>query len=94
MNKRMLVEVYRDARLTQEEIEMMSEYIEGSKEFYGTSAYDKLYEYFAFNTNEMPYGVAKARTGDPDSWIIDKLAGENQESSSFLDKLKHLSAGG
>lgn len=32
--------------------------------------FDVLYEHFQ---TEMPYGVQKARTGDPDSWIIDKL---------------------
>ena len=31
-----------------------------------------LYEYF-LETNEMPYDVAKARTGDPDLWIFDRL---------------------
>ena len=32
--------------------------------------WEKLYEYFV---DEMPYGTAKARTGDPDVWIADKL---------------------
>lgn len=32
--------------------------------------YHELYRYFI---DEMPYGVAKARTGDPDQWIYDKL---------------------
>jgi len=31
---------------------------------------DRLYNYFL---NDMPYGVAKARTGDPDEWIFNKL---------------------
>jgi hypothetical protein len=34
--------------------------------------YDKLFNYFS-NTGDMPYGVQKARTGDPDQWIIDHL---------------------
>ena len=41
--------------------------------FIGSPAYEKLFDYFAFETSEMPYGVAKARTGDPDLWILDKL---------------------
>jgi len=41
--------------------------------FLGSQAYEKLFDYFAFETSEMPYGVAKARTGDPDIWIIEKL---------------------
>ena len=44
-------------------------------DFYDTTAYEKLYEYFTFTTALMPYGVAKARTGDPDVWILDYLAG-------------------
>lgn len=34
--------------------------------------YDFLFEYF-LNEGEMPYGVAKARTGDPYQWISNKL---------------------
>jgi len=32
--------------------------------------YTKLYELFM---SEMPYGTAKARTGDPDLWILDRV---------------------
>lgn len=32
--------------------------------------YMELYEYYM---DEMPYGVMKARTGDPDQWIFDRL---------------------
>jgi hypothetical protein len=32
---------------------------------------DDLFEYFCYNG--MPYGVAKARTGDPDQYIVDHL---------------------
>ena len=38
--------------------------------FCETSAYKKLLDYYS---NEMPYGVAKCRTGEPDSWILNKL---------------------
>jgi hypothetical protein len=34
------------------------------------STQDALYEYYA---SEMPYGVQKARTGDPDVWIAKRL---------------------
>lgn len=34
------------------------------------SLYKKLYQYFV---NEMPYGVAKGRTGDPADWIYNRL---------------------
>ena len=62
-----------NANLTLDENKAIPEFISGDKEFYGTQAFQKLYAYFAFESLEMPYGVAKARTGDPDSWILDKL---------------------
>ena len=34
--------------------------------------YDELYEYFL---EDMPYGVQKARTGDPVEWITMRLDG-------------------
>lgn len=36
------------------------------------SLMDKFYSYFV-NNGEMPYGTAKARTGDPHQWICDRL---------------------
>lgn len=37
--------------------------------------FGKLFDYYC-NTGEMPYGVAKARTGDPHHWIIEQLERE------------------
>ena len=37
--------------------------------------YDALYDYYSAN-GEMPYGVQKARDGDPDEWVADRLADE------------------
>lgn len=37
--------------------------------------YDALYSLY-LNSGEMPYGVAKARDGDPSQWISDKLDDE------------------
>jgi len=34
--------------------------------------YDELYEHYV-SSGEMPYGVAKARDGDPDQWIQEEL---------------------
>ena len=73
MHNSPLQQIYLEAGLSSTEIDQMGAYIEGSLEFYGSSAYDKLYEYFAFETGEMPYGVAKARTATPDEWILDYL---------------------
>ena len=33
--------------------------------------YDELYEHYV-SSGEMPYGIAKARDGDPDQWIQEK----------------------
>ena len=41
--------------------------------FTETKAYEKLLDYFS---DEMPYGVAKCRTGEPDVWILNRLAEE------------------
>lgn len=41
--------------------------------------YDALYDYYS-DHGEMPYGVAKARTGDPYNWISDKLHQHLQDS--------------
>ena len=67
--------VYKQAGLTHKEIDAMPQYIAGDDddEFYASTAFYKLYEYFVFKTTEMPYGVAKARTGDPDAWILQRL---------------------
>ena len=66
-------EIFEAAGLTAEETAAMPAYIEGEEDFYDTPAFDRLYEYFAFDTGEMPYGVMKARTECPDEWILDRL---------------------
>ncbi len=68
-----LIEIYNEAGLTENDRSRMPSYIEGEDEFYGSEAYGKLYEYFAFEACEMPYGVAKARTGCPDEWILERI---------------------
>ena len=64
--------IYASAELTFEEVALMPGYISGEVDFYGSGAYEKLYNYF-LNSGDMPYGVAKARTGDPDVWILETL---------------------
>jgi len=34
--------------------------------------YDELFEFY-LDSNEIPYGVARCRTGDPRTWVYDKL---------------------
>lgn len=43
-----------------------------------STAFDDLYEYY-LNSGEMPYGVAKARTGDPGTWIYEQVAKHLEE---------------
>jgi len=75
--------------------------LDDDKFFY--DIYDKVFGYYAFDNPIMPYGTAKARTGDPYQWIYRRLSklvplkeaviaqyGNVKESSSLdavLDKL-------
>ena len=77
-----LNEIYNAAGLTEADRSRMPAYLEGEDEFYGSEAYGKLYEYFAFESCEMPYGTAKARDGDPECWIVDRL--ELESNNKFL----------
>ena len=71
----MLLITLKAAGLTDREVQELQPHIAGTADdFYDTPMYDKLYEYFAFVTCEMPYGAAKARTEDPDTWILNHLA--------------------
>ena len=67
-------EIYIKAGLSESEKQHMPKYISGELEFYGSSAYEKLYEYFAFEICEMPYGTAKADDGEPDEWILERIS--------------------
>ena len=55
---------------------------------YGSQCFDELMDYFS---DEMPYGVMKARTGMPDEWIIDRLIdlGIDKELEQKKDLAKH-----
>jgi hypothetical protein len=66
-------EIYVKAGLSTAEVQKMSEYLDWNDDFYGSSAYEKLFEYFAFETGEMPYGTAKFRDGEADVWILENL---------------------
>ena len=45
----------------------------GDTDIFRSGYYDKLFDHYM---PDMPYGVAKARTGDPDQWILDRLEEE------------------
>ena len=50
-------------------------FVEGDIDWYDLpeAVRDTVYTHF-LESGEMPYGVAKARTGDPDQWIAERLA--------------------
>ena len=72
----LLIITLKAAGLTNPEVAQMQEHLAGTagEDFFDTPMYDKLYEYFAFTTGQMPYGTAKARDDDPDTWILERLA--------------------
>ena len=72
--------VYNIIKMTFEEIIDLHE--EDVDEFKDTGElsddlYDCLYEYYV---DEMPYGVAKARSGDPKDWISDRFESELKDN--------------
>ena len=70
----MLLITLKAAGLTDREVLELQPHLVGQAgDFFGTTMYGKLYEYFAFTTGEMPYGTAKARDADPDTWILNHL---------------------
>ncbi len=70
----MLLITLKAAGLTDREVQELQPHLVGQAgDFFGTSMYGKLYEYFAFTTGEMPYETRKARDEDPDTWILNHL---------------------
>ena len=71
--------VMKRAGLTKSEMSQMWRWIKSGDpdmEFYDSTAYEKLFGLLAFDEGQMPYGIAKCRTGEPDIWILDYLSGE------------------
>ena len=62
--------------IVEKHADAMSSVMNGETSLYDHQEfYDELYEYFV-NSGEMPYGIAKARDGDPDQWIQEYLESE------------------
>ena len=57
---------------------------------YGSKAYEELFGYY-MDSGEMPYGVMKARDGDPDQWIADRVSdlGLIEDGSSHTSMNKY-----
>lgn len=64
-------------RLSIEEKQIIFDILDGNEDYdlmvNYPDLYEKLYDYYVFETSQMPYGTAKARDGDPDVWILDQL---------------------
>lgn len=58
-------------KLTYKDVDVIIDTINTGDDF-KDEHYDILYTHFV-DSGEMPYGVAKARTGDPYAWIADEL---------------------
>ena len=53
-----------------------------------TDLYSDLYEYYSTDPDYMPYGIQKARDGDPVQWIterLDDLGAFEGDKSEFTD---------
>ena len=80
--KPVLKKMYSEAGLLPHEMLEMHAYLTGHEDHYNPLAFEKLFEYFAFDLGEMPYGTAKAKTGDPERWIIERLQGVSNDEVS------------
>ena len=70
--------VYAGVGLDPQEIQVAERVIAYEMDICETSAFEKLYEYFAFDgppSIRMPYGTAKARDEDPYFWVMEFLQG-------------------
>lgn len=81
--------------ITPEELEELRGYVNGTiddRDFYGSAVFEKLYEYY-LSSGEMPYGVAKARTGDPGEWVFDRVQQDYADEVSTMDEGSEASRG-
>lgn len=85
--------IFTEAGLNPEEAALVELYLrdDGSRltvetgSFLSTSAYEKLFDYYS---DEMPYLTAKARDGEPDVWILDRIADEEKETAATAGACK------
>lgn len=53
--------------------------------------YEEFFDHY-LNAGEMPYGVAKARTGDPVQWVAERLEQDLGLDDGYLDSAHELSS--
>lgn len=78
---------------------ILQDYSEDVEEFKRTGElssqlYDALFGFY-MDSGEIPYGIAKAREGDPYDWVTDQLAQAlgSQESQQFGESMKKVTEG-
>lgn len=74
--------------ITPEELEELQGYVNGKlnpHDFLGSNVYEKLFSYY-LESGEMPYGVAKVRTGEPDVWILDRVCQDYGDEVCVMDE--------
>ena len=72
MNREALVtELTSKFNLKQEQAENLAQFLEGEDEL-DPAVEEVVYSHY-MDLGEMPYGVAKARDGDPQEWIFNEL---------------------
>ena len=76
--------------LTPEEIQKTKESIQNGDRL-PDEIMEKWYDHF-YHTNEMPYGILKARTGDPEEWIYDYLDRHFGPKEEIEDESDHHNA--
>jgi len=60
--------------LTKEQQEILTAIINEDATFFDNEITEDIYNIlFEYYMDEMPYGIMKARTGDPDKWILNQL---------------------
>ena len=72
-NWELLASIGLKAQLSIQQLHNTREYIEGRLDpydFYGSPEFELLFNHF-LDHDKMPYGIAKARDGEPDMWILD-----------------------
>lgn len=74
--------------LTPAEVDEVRSYIADGDEamnFINSPVFEKLYQYYI---DEIPYGVAKGRDGEPDVWILDRVEYDERLSESTHDNIR------
>ena len=60
--------------LTKEQQEILTAIINEDATFFDNEITEDIYNIlFEYYMDEMPYGIMKARIGDPDKWILNQL---------------------